>query len=98
MTQVAADALGVPLERVRFELGDTALPKAPVSGGSQTAASVGAGGAGGCTRCTRARSCSSRSQDTQSPLYGASADDVRVENGDAATRVEADQGASRTAR
>jgi xanthine dehydrogenase YagR molybdenum-binding subunit len=41
MTQVAADALGLPVERVRFELGDTALPKAPVSGGSMTAASVG---------------------------------------------------------
>ena len=41
MTQVAADALGVPLERVRFELGDSALPKAPVHGGSITMASVG---------------------------------------------------------
>jgi xanthine dehydrogenase YagR molybdenum-binding subunit len=40
-TQVAADALGVPVERVRFELGDTTLPEAPVSGGSMTAASVG---------------------------------------------------------
>jgi xanthine dehydrogenase YagR molybdenum-binding subunit len=41
MTQVAADALGLPAERVRFELGDTALPQAPISGGSMTAASVG---------------------------------------------------------
>src|SRR5205823_246440 len=41
MTQVASDALGVPLRKVRFELGDSAFPKAPVSGGSMTAASVG---------------------------------------------------------
>jgi len=41
MTQVAAETLGVPVERVRFELGDTTMPKAPVSGGSMTAASVG---------------------------------------------------------
>jgi len=41
MTQVAADALGVPVEKVRFELGDTRMPKAPVSGGSMTAGSVG---------------------------------------------------------
>ena len=41
MTQVAADALGLPLDRVRFELGDTALPRAPVHGGSMTMASVG---------------------------------------------------------
>jgi xanthine dehydrogenase YagR molybdenum-binding subunit len=40
MAQVAADALGLPLARVRAQLGDSALPKAPVSGGSQTAASV----------------------------------------------------------
>ena len=41
MTQVAADALGLPMDRVRFELGDTALPKAQEHGGSTTMASVG---------------------------------------------------------
>jgi len=41
MTQLAADALGLPLERVQFELGDTDMPKAPVHGGSITLASVG---------------------------------------------------------
>ena len=40
MTQVAADALGLPLERVRFELGDSALPKAQEHGGSTTTASI----------------------------------------------------------
>jgi len=41
MTQIAADALGLPLERVRFELGDTTFPESPMSAGSQTAASTG---------------------------------------------------------
>ncbi|MDB4965778.1 MAG: aldehyde oxidase and xanthine dehydrogenase, molybdopterin binding [Myxococcales bacterium] len=41
MTQVAADALGLPVEKVRFELGDTDMPETPTSGGSCTAASVG---------------------------------------------------------
>ena len=40
MSQVASDALGVPVHRIRFELGDSNLPPAPVSGGSMTAASV----------------------------------------------------------
>jgi xanthine dehydrogenase YagR molybdenum-binding subunit len=40
MAQVAAEELGVPVERVTAELGDSLLPKAPVSGGSMTAASV----------------------------------------------------------
>src|SRR5438876_46066 len=41
MTQVAAEALGLPIERVKFTLGDTRLPRAPVHGGSLTMASVG---------------------------------------------------------
>jgi xanthine dehydrogenase YagR molybdenum-binding subunit len=41
MSQIAADALGVPVERVRFELGDTSMPENPASTGSVTAASTG---------------------------------------------------------
>jgi xanthine dehydrogenase YagR molybdenum-binding subunit len=40
LAQTAADALGVPVERISVEIGDSILPNAPVSGGSQTAASV----------------------------------------------------------
>ena len=39
--QVAADVLGVPNEAVRVQLGDSALPSAPVAGGSITTGSVG---------------------------------------------------------
>jgi xanthine dehydrogenase YagR molybdenum-binding subunit len=41
MTQIAADALELPIERVHFDLGDTEMPETPTSGGSATAASVG---------------------------------------------------------
>ena len=41
--QVAADALGVPPERVEIQIGDSALPAAPVAGGSMGTASPGAG-------------------------------------------------------
>ena len=41
MTQIAADALGVPVSQVTFRLGDTQEAEAPVSAGSQTATSVG---------------------------------------------------------
>jgi xanthine dehydrogenase YagR molybdenum-binding subunit len=41
MTMVAAEILGLPVERVDVEIGDTDLPKAPVHGGSITMASVG---------------------------------------------------------
>ncbi|WP_108658741.1 xanthine dehydrogenase family protein molybdopterin-binding subunit [Acuticoccus kandeliae] len=37
LAQTAADVLGVPVERVSVSLGDSRLPRAPVSGGSQLA-------------------------------------------------------------
>jgi xanthine dehydrogenase YagR molybdenum-binding subunit len=40
MTQVAADALGIPIERIECRLGDSDFPRAPVAGGSQSTASV----------------------------------------------------------
>jgi xanthine dehydrogenase YagR molybdenum-binding subunit len=53
MTQVAADTLGLPMDRVRFELGDTDLPHAPVHGGSITMASVGNAVAAACKAMQR---------------------------------------------
>ena len=41
MAQVAADALGVDIARVRVMLGDTDLPAAPVHGASRNAGSIG---------------------------------------------------------
>jgi xanthine dehydrogenase YagR molybdenum-binding subunit len=41
LSQIAADALGVPIARVRLELGDSAYPENPISAGSLTAASSG---------------------------------------------------------
>jgi xanthine dehydrogenase YagR molybdenum-binding subunit len=41
LTQIAADRLGLPVERVKLRIGDSKLPKAPVHGGSMTTASVG---------------------------------------------------------
>jgi xanthine dehydrogenase YagR molybdenum-binding subunit len=41
LTQIAADALEVPLERVRLEIGDSALPQAGGAGGSAGTSSWG---------------------------------------------------------
>jgi xanthine dehydrogenase YagR molybdenum-binding subunit len=49
MTQIAADAFGIAPEKVRFELGDAALPPAPGQFGSHTVASVGAAVHEACT-------------------------------------------------
>jgi len=41
ITMIAAEFLGIAPEKVKFELGDSDLPNAPVQGGSFTTASVG---------------------------------------------------------
>jgi CO/xanthine dehydrogenase Mo-binding subunit len=41
MTMIAADCLGVPIERVRFGLGDSAMPRAPQEGGSGLTGALG---------------------------------------------------------
>jgi xanthine dehydrogenase YagR molybdenum-binding subunit len=80
MTQVAADALGLPVEKVKFELGDTAFPKAPVSGGSQSAASVAPAVQAAAT-AARLQLVNMARADEASPLYRAPLEDVVVENG-----------------
>jgi xanthine dehydrogenase YagR molybdenum-binding subunit len=47
---IAADALGLPLEKVRFQLGDSTLPVAPVEGGSSHVATVGSAVQGVCEK------------------------------------------------
>jgi xanthine dehydrogenase YagR molybdenum-binding subunit len=41
MSQLAADSLGLPMDQVRFKLGDSSLPTSPLEGGSWTVSSVG---------------------------------------------------------
>jgi xanthine dehydrogenase YagR molybdenum-binding subunit len=50
MTQVAAEALGLPIEGVKFTLGDTRLPRTPPEGGSMTMASVGSAVQAACRK------------------------------------------------
>ncbi|MFI8165889.1 xanthine dehydrogenase family protein molybdopterin-binding subunit [Streptomyces sp. NPDC085931] len=53
LAQVAADALDVPPERVRIEIGSTELPSAPLAGGSSGTASWGWAVHEACTRLAR---------------------------------------------
>lgn len=50
LTQIAADELGVPLEQVRVDIGDSALPSAFVAGGSSGTASWGSAVVLACRR------------------------------------------------
>lgn len=50
MSQIAAAALGLPLENVTFCLGDSTLPFAPIEGGSSHVATVGSAVEGVCEK------------------------------------------------
>ncbi|RVX42687.1 xanthine dehydrogenase YagR molybdenum-binding subunit [Nonomuraea polychroma] len=80
MTQVAADALGLPIPRVRFQLGDSTMPPAPPHGGSMTMASVGSAVQDTCDKLRR-QAIRLAVEDPGSPLHGIPADDVVVQNG-----------------
>lgn len=96
MTQVAAEALGLAPAQVRFELGDTTMPHAPVSGGSMTVASVSPAVKAAC-EAARAKLIALAIADRSSPLYGASASDVESRDGMLALRNDAQRAERHTA-
>ncbi|HZM02784.1 MAG TPA: xanthine dehydrogenase family protein molybdopterin-binding subunit, partial [Candidatus Saccharimonadales bacterium] len=91
MTQIAAESLDLPVERIEFKLGDSLFPEAPVSGGSASAASVGP--------AVRAASLAVKKKlvklalgDSDSPLHGQSEDSIAVENGRLFLRQDVSKG------
>ena len=80
MTQIAAETLGLPPEQVHFELGDTMLPEAPVSGGSMTAASVGPAVQSACLGL-REKIIAATTRDVSSPLYAKDRGVISIEDG-----------------
>ncbi|MCA9210420.1 MAG: xanthine dehydrogenase family protein molybdopterin-binding subunit, partial [Planctomycetales bacterium] len=80
MTQIAADALGLPVERVHFDLGDTKMPQAPVEGGSMTVASVGSA-VHQAALAARRRLFELARGNEDSPLFRADEEEVDVSGG-----------------
>jgi xanthine dehydrogenase YagR molybdenum-binding subunit len=80
MTQIAAEALGLPISHVRFVLGDSTLPAAPVEGGSWTAASVGSAVKAACDKIRKRLFQLARGLDG-SPFAAAAFEDVTLVDG-----------------
>ncbi|AFY47851.1 aerobic-type carbon monoxide dehydrogenase, large subunit CoxL/CutL-like protein [Nostoc sp. PCC 7524] len=80
MTQVAAEALGLPSQPVHFTLGDSNLPTAPIAGNSITVASVSPAVHQAAT-AARERLIQMAISDSNSPLYGCQLADISVESG-----------------
>lgn len=80
MTQVAADALGLPLDKVKFELGDTTLPTAPNSGGSVAAGTVSSS-IYMAVQDVYQKLAKQAVADKKSPLFGLKPEDIAGDNG-----------------
>lgn len=80
LTQIAADALGIPTERVRVEIGDTKMPRTPGSGGSWGAASYGSAVQSACVAVS-AKILGMVSQEPRSPLKNLSDADIDIREG-----------------
>ena len=87
MTMIAAEFLGLRLDQVHFELGDTRQPKAPAQGGSWTTSSVGSA-VRGAALAVAARLLALANRDAASPLKGAT--EAQVEMLDGHLRLKAD--------
>src|SRR5262249_37427355 len=88
MTQIAAETLGLPIENVTFELGDSSLPQSPVEGGSVTAATVGAAVQAGCDK-VREKLFNLAQKVEKSALAGAGLKDVLFSDGRVALSSDA---------
>jgi CO/xanthine dehydrogenase Mo-binding subunit len=80
MTMLAADCLGVPVERVRFGLGDSAMPRAPQEGGSGLTGALGSAVQATCVNLVRAF-VSLVTEDEGSPLRGCRLEGITVRDG-----------------
>ncbi len=84
MSQFAADTLGIPIEKIHFELGDSQFPYAPNNGGSWMTASVGPAVIGACRELKKKVADLAGSW----PGHSAQVDDLFKRTGQEAIQVE----------
>ena len=87
MAQIAAETLGLPLNQVTFKLGDSSLPRAPVEGGSFTAATVGPAVQAACLK-VRDQLFGLAQRIPNSPLAGVTSDEVVADDGHLRSRKD----------
>jgi len=80
MTQIAHEVLGVPVNKIKFELGDSSYPQGGTQGGSSMNASVGSAVHLVCTSIKAAVAKMATSKDG-SPLFGLKPEELLFEAG-----------------
>ncbi|MEA9789373.1 xanthine dehydrogenase family protein molybdopterin-binding subunit [Xanthomonas campestris pv. raphani] len=87
MAMIAAEALGLPMEQVTFQLGDSTLPVAPIEGGSSHVTTIGSAVDGACAKL-RKRLLRLAQAMPDSRFAKAKPDDVVFANGTLALRAD----------
>ena len=93
MQQTAADTLGVDLSMMEVKIGDSTLPRAPVSGGSQSAASV-LPAVKDAAKQARLKVIEMAVADAASPLHGALPDEIVSHGGKLSLKSDASKSES----
>ncbi len=76
-TQISSEMLGIPFEKVKFELGKSDYPFGPVAGGSNSTATVGTA-IHDVAQLMHKALAELAVKDAKSPLHGASPDDIAM--------------------
>ncbi len=79
LTMIAHNVLGVPMNRIKVEYGDTSLPKAPTQGGSAIVSAVGSAVYDACTSIKN--ELVELALKAGAPLAGRQADELTMANG-----------------
>jgi len=85
LTQIGAEMLGLPIDKVTVKIGDSDLPVAPVEGGSWTAASAGSAVVEACNGIRR-ELLKRASKIKNAPLEGADLADITFVEGEMRVR------------
>jgi xanthine dehydrogenase YagR molybdenum-binding subunit len=81
MAIVGAESLGLPMDRIWPELGDSSLPVAPVAGGSQSTASVGPA-IQKAAQSVKAKLIQLAAKEKRSPFHGIDPREISFVNGE----------------
>jgi xanthine dehydrogenase YagR molybdenum-binding subunit len=93
MAQVAADMLGLPIDNISVKLGDSTLPQCPLEGGSWIASSV-CNAIANTAHAVRGDLLKLAKAIKDSPLAGASLDDVALIGGNIVSKRDATRAVS----
>lgn len=91
MSKIASEALGIPMNKIRFELGDSSLPPGPMQGGSTTTSTLGTTVTAACDSLKKKLAGTLKTQESEIPLQDITfaKGEMQLKNGKSISYTEA---------